>query len=263
MRKKLGFLALFLSTVFQYACEKVIDVDLNSAGYQYVVEGTVVNQADSQVVKISRSVAVSDASVFPAVSGATVTVTDDQGGQFAFRERRPGVYSSRRLRGTPGRTYTLNVQVEGNVFTASSRMPAQVAIDSIGVSMTSFFDEEQKTVQLLFSDPPNRANYYRYVLGVNGKKSRNIFAYNDEFTDGRKVNRELFDFDLNLKTGDIAHVEMHCIDAVLYRYWQGLDQNENRGGASTTPANPVTNIKGGALGYFSAHTVQRESVVIP
>jgi hypothetical protein len=34
-------------------------------------------------------------------------------------------------------------------------------------------------------------------------------------------------------------------------------------GQSASPANPLSNIQGGALGYFSAHTVQRRTVIIP
>jgi hypothetical protein len=101
------------------------------------------------------------------------------------------------------------------------------------------------------------------VLSVNGKQSKQFFLFDDNFSDGKRVNQDLFDFDIDLVQGDVADVELQCLDSLVYRYWQGLDQNQNRGGASTTPANPVSNISNGALGYFSAHTRQNKLALIP
>lgn len=264
MKKLVGGIVILMAIVmFTSSCEKVIEVDVKDAQSLLVIEGTVTNHIDTQLVKVSRSVLLGDRNTFAGISGATVTITDELGSVFTLRERQPGIYSSRRLRGIPGRKYTLKVLAEGKEYTATSAMPAQVPIDSTGLSMTTFFEEEIKAVQILFQDPPGRKNYYRFLLRVNGTRSRSIFAFNDDFNDGKSVVRELLDFDLDLETGDIAEIEMQCIDQNIYRYFQGLDQNENRGGASTTPSNPVSNLKGGALGYFSAHTVQQERIQIP
>lgn len=258
------FITLVFTGIALASCEKVIDVDLKDASPIIVIEGTVTNRADSQIVRIHRSVPFGEPNDFPEVTGAIVTIFDNTNGRLiTLRERRPGFYMARNFTGRSGITYKLRVETNGEVFTASSTMPNHVNIDSLGVSVSSFLGEEQKTVQLLYTDPPGVKNYFRFHLNINGKASENIFAYDDNFTDGRMVTRELFDFDLNAKTGDTAEIEMQCIDPVIFRYWQGLDQNENRGGASTTPANPVSNISNGALGYFSAHTQQKETIVIP
>ena len=254
---------LALAALFFASCEKVIDVDLKDASPILVIEGTVTNRIDTQVVKITRSVPFGEPNLFPGVSGAKVTVEDSNGRLVNFIERNPGVYSARNFTGRSGRTYTLRVLIEGEEYVAASTMPNQVSIDSIGVSVSTIFDEERKTVQLLFDDPGAEKNYYRFILKINGVPSKSIFAYDDGFSNGKLVTRELFDFDLDAETGDQAEVEMQCIDPVIFRYWQGLDQNQNRGGASTTPANPVSNISNGALGYFSAHTKQNETILIP
>ena len=262
---KINFLIVLVFIGFALAsCEKVIDVNLKNASPVIVIEGTVTNRADSQIVRIHRSVPFGEPNIFPEVTGAIVTILDNTSGRLmTLRERRPGFYMARNFTGRSGTTYKLRVEADGQVFTASSTMPDQVNIDSIGVSVSTFLGEEQKTVQLLYGDPPKVKNYYHFLLSINGKPSKNIFAFEDNFTDGRMVTRELFDFDLNAKSGDKAEIEMQCIDPVVFRYWQGLDQNENRGGASTTPANPVSNISNGALGYFSAYTRQNEAIIIP
>ncbi|MFD2163316.1 DUF4249 domain-containing protein [Paradesertivirga mongoliensis] len=246
------------------SCEKVLDVELKDAAPIIVIEGVVTNRADSQIVKINRSVPFGEPNVFPDVTGALVTIKENPSGRVVtIRERRPGYYMARNFTGRSGSTYELTVDVDGKIYTASSRMPNQVSIDSLGVSVSTIFGEQKKTVQLMYKDPGSEKNYYRFVLRVNEIPSKNIFTYDDSFTNGRSVNRELFDFDLDAETGDKAEIEMQCIDAAVYRYWQGLDQNQSRGGASTTPANPASNIRGGALGYFSAHTRQNEALVIP
>jgi hypothetical protein len=56
---------------------------------------------------------------------------------------------------------------------------------------------------------------------------------------------------------------MHCIDKVTYDYYYSLTQSSRNGpGGGATPANPITNIEGGALGYFAAFTVQKLTKVI-
>ena len=262
--KKLERFILLLLTVLAFAsCEKVIDVDLKDAEPVIVIEGFVTNRADSQYVNIHRSVPFGQSNVFPGVTGAIVTIADNRGRIVTLRERRPGYYMARNFVGRIGYTYSLKVLADGKEYLAKSTMPEQVEIDSLGVSVTTFLGEEQKSILAMYQDPGNVKNYYRFTLSINGVPSKNIFTFDDNFNNGKQVTRELLDFDLDAESGDLAEIELQCVDPVVYRYWQGLDQNENRGGASSTPANPVSNISNGALGYFSAHTRQREVVVIP
>jgi len=57
---------------------------------------------------------------------------------------------------------------------------------------------------------------------------------------------------------------MQCVDKKVFTYWYSLSQQGGNGFAnSATPSNPTSNISNGALGYFSAHTVQHASVTVP
>lgn len=245
------------------SCEKVIDLDLNKADAKLVIEANITNSTEVQFVKISRSVPFDQSNKFPPVSGAVVHFADERGRVFHLEEKEPGLYVANRFTGRPGITYYLRVLVDDKEYTASSKMPDQVYIDSLGITMNTLFDEEQKIVQAIYSDPPEVKNYYRFLLKINGFPTKSYFVFDDNFTDGRSVVRDLFDFDLEPQSGDEATIEMQCIDPVIFRYWLGLSQNESRGGASTIPANPVSNISNGALGYFSAHTSQLETLDIP
>ncbi|HKO82838.1 MAG TPA: hypothetical protein VJU78_20670, partial [Chitinophagaceae bacterium] len=66
-----------------------------------------------------------------------------------------------------------------------------------------------------------------------------------------------------IESRDTVMLDMLCIDNVVYKYWYSVYQSATGNSQSASPANPVTNIVGGALGYFSAHTKQTKSVVVP
>ena len=68
-------------------------------------------------------------------------------------------------------------------------------------------------------------------------------------------------FNRYLSKGDTVTVEMQCIDKTVYEYFNSFG-NLGMGPSSSTPANPYTNLNGAVLGYFSAHTSERKSVII-
>jgi hypothetical protein len=56
---------------------------------------------------------------------------------------------------------------------------------------------------------------------------------------------------------------MQCITRDTYLYYYTLNQQSGAGpGGGTTPSNPPSNIQGGALGIFSAHTKQLRVIAI-
>lgn len=91
---------------------------------------------------------------------------------------------------------------------------------------------------------------------------------NDEFTSGQEINEYLVfenrtkDHSKDIVKGNKLTVEMHSIEASVYTYLSSLF-NANGSADGAAPANPVSNISGGALGFFSAHTVERKTIIIP
>jgi hypothetical protein len=57
-----------------------------------------------------------------------------------------------------------------------------------------------------------------------------------------------------IKQGDEITVELQYLDEKLYTFFQTLDEVNNN------TANPVTNIKGGALGYFGAFASEQKMI---
>ncbi|MFT3946394.1 MAG: DUF4249 domain-containing protein [Agriterribacter sp.] len=267
MRNKIYGGLLMLLVVFISSCEKVIDINLNDAEKKYVVEAVVTDEPGSAQVLISQTKNFSDDNQFTGVAGATVTISDDDGNDHVLAESSAGVYQSADITGESGKKYTLKVEVDGNVFTASSTMPAKVNMDSLYVADEFMFGEVRKLANVAFNDPAGLGQSYRFILYINGAKRNGVYIRNDEYTDGNLTNISLFaggdnNDDKGIKAGDIVRADMLCIDEAVYKYWYSFGTSGATGESNTaSPANPVTNIQGGALGYFSAHTVQTKMVV--
>ncbi|WP_033411639.1 DUF4249 domain-containing protein [Segetibacter koreensis] len=258
--------SLILSAMYFTSCEKVINVNLNEAEKKYVVEAVLTDQPNSCKVLVTQTKNFSDNNTFNGVSGAQVTITDNNATSVTLIESSPGVYQTSTLTGVTGHTYNLTVNVAGQTFTAISTMPALVPFDSLYITQRTFFGETNKFATVSFKDAEGIGNAYRCIQYVNGVKEKTIFVRDDSYSDGRQIESTLYFFNdddkKKLKTGDNVRIEMLTIDYPVYKYWYSLDQSSTGENQSATPGNPLTNIKGGALGYFSAQTIQSKTVVV-
>jgi hypothetical protein len=263
--KKIKFYisALFISLI-AVSCTKVIDLKLGNNTGELVIEGNITNMKGPQYITLSQNVPFTSTNIYPPVTGATVSVTDSKGNIHQFTEGPPGTYYISRLNGTAGTTYTMNVITNGKTYSAASTMPALVQLDSIA-EVTSTFNRggNIRDITVHYQDPAGIPNQYRFILFVNSVQTKSVFAYNDQFIDGKYVNLELVQNDIDIHPGDTATVEMQCIDEPIYTYWYTLMQQQGNGpGGGVTPSNPPTNITPVTLGYFSAHTTQRKTIVV-
>ena len=249
------------------SCEKVIDVSLKDSEKQYVIEGTVTDIEGGCVVRLSRTKNFNENNIFEGIGDAMVSVTDDGGNTTVLPETTSGVYRSETLTAVTGKIYTLQVSISGQTFSASSTMPVKVGMDSLYVKEESFFGETVKLANVQYKDPAGKGNNYQFIQYVNGIKEKSIFIRDDDYSDGNTSTITLFtapdEDEDEIKSGDRVTVDMQCISPAIYKYWYSLDQGASGGNNSASPANPVTNIEGGALGYFSVHTVESKTVVVP
>jgi hypothetical protein len=258
---KPAFQLIFLFTTLLFiSCEKVVDVKLNATKKKYVIEGVVTDLPNCTQVKISNTKDYDAGNGFDGVSGAVVTIEEEGGATSQLIEDGKGIYKST-LQGTPGKKYKLFVTIEGNTFTAASIMQQPVTVDSLFTESVNMGSGNKKFVTALYKDPVEAQNFYRFVQYVNGKKEKTIFTRNDDLSNGRLTTALLMVHDGEVKTNDTVIVQLHAIDANVYRYWYSLSRGAT-GNSEITPANPVTNIVGGALGYFSAHTVRSKTMVV-
>jgi hypothetical protein len=260
---------------FATSCEKVIDLNLQTTTSQLVIEGNLADDSRPCQVTLNRSANYTDTNNFQAVSGATITLTDNAGGRETLRESAtaPGQYVGATVLGVPGRTYTLRVETGGAAYVATSTLPAPVVpFDKLSTQLSAVGNRIQAVVE--FNDPAGQPNSYLYRQYRNGRLNPAIFAQNDQFNDGKHVTQVLRSMggpppsdpnDLNkLVAGDSLRVEMQNIDANVYEYFRTLNLILTTNPATaTTPANPKSNFSGGVLGYFSAHSRQVRTIKVP
>lgn len=263
IRQTIFFICSFTGVFVFSGCKKVIDVSVKNASAQIVINGEVNNRRGPYHVIISKSVNFSADNNFPPVSGAFVTISGN-GEKDTLTESQPGIYSTNTLQGKPGQSYSLFVSVNSQTFTATSVMPYPVHLDSI-----SFLEGRKNSIYAVanFQDPPDTVNYYQFVEYSDGgqlSNGRGNFVFDDRLSDGRYIRPVLYDDSSDIRSGITLTVQMKCIDKYVYNYLYQLLQISGNGGgfSSPTPANPTSNISGGALGYFSANTVSSKSVKI-
>jgi hypothetical protein len=248
------------------SCKKVIKLNLDNSSPKYVIEGTITDSLGTAQVLISQTKDFYANNSFVGVTGAVVTITNDSGVVTPLIATDSGVYTSPLLVGSQNHSYTLNVFVGGQSFIATSTMPSVVTFDSLFITVDNTFGKADKVANVQYKDPPGKGNSYRFIEYINGQQEKTIFVENDDFTDGNKIVSPLniFNSDDNNKkinTGDTVRIDMQCIDKQVYLYWYSLTQGSTGSSQSAAPGNPVTNMQGGALGYFSANTLRSKIVV--
>lgn len=255
----------FMPALLFIACnkEEVIQLDLNNAPAQYVIEGCVTDEAKPFSVRISQSVHVDQPNAFPAVRDALVVISDTAGQRDTLLEKSPGYYETTEAKpGVYGQTYTLQVWIDGRLFTASSTLPQLVPFKDLSVIQLPLGEENSLVLMPVFNDPAGLGNNYQFVQSNNGIPQPYIFVTDDRNNDGAPISSLLLAPDLKTKLGDTITVEMRNIDRATYKYFIALDASNGNGPNAGVPANPDNNFKGACLGYFSAHTVQRRMLVV-
>ncbi|WP_199120789.1 DUF4249 family protein, partial [Pedobacter sp. ASV28] len=233
---------------------------------RYVIEGIITNEPGVCKVMISQTKDFKDNNQFNGVSGALVKVESD-GITTVLSESSKGIYQTNKINGTPGKTYYLTVSVNNEVFTANSKMPQPVPLLDFTLK-ASDYERTRATPKVRYKDVPSGSNYYWFQQYINDKIQSRYKVSSNEFSFGQEINEYLVyenttkDDSKDIVKGDRLTVEMHSIDAAVYTYLFSLF-NANGSADGAAPANPVSNINGGALGFFSAHTVERKTITIP
>jgi Domain of unknown function (DUF4249) len=260
-----GRYGLLLSVLLVTACKKVINVDLKNATPQIVIEGNVTDAPGVYVVFISKTVDVAADNIFPPVSDAAVTITDSTAHiTEQLRQTDSGVYITDQIIGLPNHTYYLNVYEGNTVYSANSTMPERVPLDSITFAENIGFNNKEEINAIAnFQDPAGVANYYWFTESVNSRLIPDVFVFEDRLSDGRYIEYPLYNDSAYLHQGDTLQLTMNCVDENTYNYFNTLiNVTGGNNFQAVTPANPMTNLSNGALGYFSAHTTQQASIVV-
>lgn len=257
--------------VLVFSCEKVIDVAVNSAEKQIVVEAQVQGEGGETFVLLSYSSDVYAENGFDKISGASISVTDKFMNQYVFTEvdTVPGRYECPTLYATENNEYHLNVQIGEKLITSTGYTYSKPLLDSVTVEQSEFGEDLAGFLGYLpylatahATDDPSRKNYYQALVWLNEEPTRSIYITTDDQLDGTYFQAPFFG-DL-ARAGDTMRVVLLSIDKGFYDFMSSVGNANNSTPFSAAPTNPKSNLKGdNVLGYFVATLSDTVDVYIP
>lgn len=298
MKTKLNIITIVAGMSLLFSCETRISPTLESAPALLVVDAWITNESVPQEIVLSRTQPYFENQYPPAVKGAVVQVTDNNGKVFAFTEdnTKAGHYVWKGLPGetlgTTGQTYQLQVLVGGESFTAVSKMGRVPAIDSIVFSREKRIGTTDTLTLAEFyaTDPKGPGDAYWIRAYKNGnaldKPSEINVAFDAGFspggeTDGvvfitpirRAINPNRTDSNNRVLSpydpGDSVNVQIHSITLAAFNYLNEVAvQTDRPGGFQELFAAPLANVStnirntnpGGSavLGFFNVSAVSSD-----
>lgn len=257
-----SFFFLFPVLVLFISCEKEIDLDLDEDEPLFVVEAIVHDSLGDNYVKLSMTKPFKDNSSVTTITNANIVVKDNYGNIFNLYHTSNGNYTDSALQGVSGRTYNLQININGATISATSTMPERVILDSLSYKeKTEAFWEDpnipEYSVRCHFSDPANMANYYRFKAFLSGVQEAGFQSLNDDLING--LNTYFPIFESTFYENDSVSVQLLSIDEFSYKYFNALSASQG----GQVPGNPDTNLKGAkAVGYFGAFAKSEKSIII-
>lgn len=283
LRYPAGILSLFVLFNLVVSCTEIVDIELDSTFTRLVVYGTITTDSIRHEVQLTTTTDYFFSEAPPSIENATVTVSyGNTSVNLSASGERPGIYFfPDALRGVPGMQYDLliegvDVDQDGIIetYSASTTMPVIAPPDSISVQkfISPFFSGYQ--VAIWSPDPPG-VNFYNFKLWRNSELlNRRLSDYTvqpddffqDNYIPGLPIGfLDDDDEDEAVFPGDTVTLEVNSITEEYYNFITEA-QSEIFGNNplfSGPPANVSTNLENGAVGIFTAYSIEKVSKVIP
>jgi hypothetical protein len=268
---------LLAAAVLFGSCTERIDLELNDDGNRrIVVDGWFTDREEQHEVKLTWTTSYFANQPAPPVEGALLNISDGET-NIALTEEAPGIYRTPVTSGEPGKTYTLTIEHDGEIYTAASEMRLSPEIDSLHVRILDPQEEfgvpfdPYYSVRIWTQELPGEGDCYMWRTYVNGESVRDTLRelsfIDDNLYDGVYVADTEVDFleiDDEATIGDTVRIEQFNIGQQAYDIFIGImnETDWNGGLFDAPPANVETNLTNGALGYFGAASVREAETVI-
>lgn len=275
----LRYIKLIIPALVLFSCDEPTELDLRQTPPRIVIEGQVTNKAHYQSVKVSRSADFYGSGQTPRITDATVTVTDDIGNEYSFVHNprnhadSAGIYLPEdAFIGEIGRTYTLHVTADGELFEATDKMFSVTPIDSLSFRINEDQqddpDKPGKIYEMLVfaREPQDQTNYYLFKYYRND--SLTVFNptdiyYSDDELLGENING--IPSPVYYAATDKARMEVYSLTRKGYVFYNDLSSslvNDGGGMFGPIPAPPRSNISNDALGFFQVSAVDEKEAYI-
>ncbi|WP_198045120.1 DUF4249 domain-containing protein [Spirosoma montaniterrae] len=268
-----------------------------------VVDGLITDEPPPYPIKLTYSGNLSRSLLIPdelAINGAVVFVDDNLGNRTQLLQDplNPAFYWLRdaRLRGVPGRSYTLRVTLpDGTRY--QSRPERMAPVPELERVYGEYRESDRNTSQLNTflvridtQDPPTPGNYYRWQAmcympvwsGSDPLRGRGAISYapfyglltnvlSDQLINGNRVAGRLVLTPPLVGLGaQYVEVRQYSLSREAYQYWTRYEQQLARSGTlfDAQPASIEGNVYAAgdstrlALGYFGVSAVSRRRIVM-
>jgi len=243
MKLRRRFLLISLSVFF--SCEP--EPALETAAYQprLVIDGWI-EQGDFPKVILGKSSSyyneIDSATIRDLVATtAKVTVSDGEREEILTLKKDdryfpPYVYTGTEIRGEVGKIYSLTVELKGELYAASTTIPAPAQLEQL------WFEEAPRKDSLgyvhgKFTDNADETNYYRIFTMREGIDKRFIPVYlstiGDQYFNGKTFTFSLLrgpetftdvTDDLFYKRGDTVRIKFCTMDRAHFDFWRTLER---------------------------------------
>ncbi|MCP4441885.1 MAG: DUF4249 domain-containing protein [Aureispira sp.] len=239
------------------SCKDKIQVALQNDEQPIVIEGLLTNEP-IQSIDIHRSGDFYELDAYEAINDATVQIKDSTGLTILLTLDQNGHYESVAWTAQIGQEYNLTIQHKEETYTAKTILPKQIKIKEVDVKINN---DSSAYIRCKFEDPIGEQNFYRLRFYRNGdiQESR-LYVLRDLNFEGKT---KIYNFKREaIAYGDTIVVELWHIPKHTYTYYSQLKEVIEQGLLSSVPYNPESNIKGGALGYWGAASIDRDTLIL-
>lgn len=271
---------VFIAALLGQGCTERIDIELEDTYTRLVVSANLTTDTTGHLVELTTTSSYYYNQAPPAVTGATVEISDNLGATVTLTESAPGqYYTPTDYYAVPGREYTLRIELlepvnENRIYTAISNLPPINPIDSIALKFQPDWGPDGfYEVQCFYQDPPTK-EYYMFNIFKNGVWLTDTitkrFVSDDEFYNGSYTNGIGVGF-LNqendrekVNPGDTVLFQGCSITEEYFNFIWTLQQEASGFSNplfSGPPANVQGNISDGAVGFFAVYAVSYASTI--
>jgi len=265
----MGWLVPFWIFILFSGCEDQINPELADAPPIFVVDAWINDKPEPQIIKLATTQPYFNQTEPPAITDASVVITDDEGNAFQFDHQGNGSYEwvpqTGQTFGDIGRQYELAITTGNKTYTALSKMNRVPAIDSV----TFRFEEENFILPDSFwaefwsRDPEGAGDTYWIKSYKNGqllnKPDEINIAYDAGFNEGGNIDGIVFippirdainpfeeendEFLSPFNDGDSVYVELYSITNEAFIFLNQTALQINRpGGFGELFATPLSNV---------------------
>ncbi|MDH5382313.1 MAG: DUF4249 domain-containing protein, partial [Cyclobacteriaceae bacterium] len=240
--------------------------------------GLYTNRPEKNYIKITQTTSFYANTPPPAIQNATVTITSTDGIVENFlpymgtnTDSLAFYLPQTPTAGRIGEGYTLNVEVGGQIYTASDSLYYVQPIDSLKSAIDplaqKYPEEPGQFYQVLVftKEPKTTKDYYLFRFYRNWVQERsfeNDIYVADDFLLAENING--IPSPVYYAQNDSSVVEMYRISRKAFVYYVDLQAvlGNDGGMFSPPPANPRNNISNNALGNFTVAAIESDTLIV-